>query len=466
MRKSSSALLFVFLSVFAFFCQAQSNYFSQDQFITIVRNYHPVCIQSEILVKQGENSIQREKGWLDPVIKASLDEKTFESKDYFRLINPSLVVPTWYGIDFKAGYDANTGVFLNPENTVPTDGLLYGGVSVPIGQGLFTDKRRTAIKQAQTFAESTLIEQRKILNDLFFEAIKSYWKWVEAWNEYIIYEQSVELAKTRFEAVKTSFKFGDKPAIDTLEAFIQIQNREVSKQQAFINYRNHTLELSNFLWYENNTPMLIGDNLQPPKLQELPFLRYKNIDTITDFIQNSSTQHPDFLLYEFKANLIAIEKALKVENLKPKLNLNYNFLTQTQGISFSPQNYKWGVDFNFPILLRKERAEVKLAELKLQDIKLEQNLKLLEIQNKIRGYYNEQQFLSEQTVLLRNIVTNYNRLLDGEKQKFNTGESSIFLVNSRENNLISAQLKLINSIAKYNISVAGVQWASGDLYRE
>ncbi|NNC62573.1 MAG: transporter, partial [Eudoraea sp.] len=47
----------------------------------------------------------------------------------------------------------------------------------------------------------------------------------------------------------------------------------------------------------------------------------------------------------------------------------------------------------------------------------------------------------EQNQLVYDIVTNYRTLLQGEERKFNFGESSLFLINSRESKLIDARLK-------------------------
>jgi outer membrane protein TolC len=54
--------------------------------------------------------------------------------------------------------------------------------------------------------------------------------------------------------------------------------------------------------------------------------------------------------------------------------------------------------------------------------------------------------------------------LQGEQQKFRAGESSLFLVNSRETNFIDAQVKLIELLGKFQIARVGVIWAAGELY--
>ena len=56
--------------------------------------------------------------------------------------------------------------------------------------------------------------------------------------------------------------------------------------------------------------------------------------------------------------------------------------------------------------------------------------------------------LDVQSGLASGIVTDYSRLLNAEERKFEIGESSIFLVNSRESKLIENRLKAIDIINK------------------
>ncbi|MBU3027576.1 hypothetical protein [Zobellia galactanivorans] len=49
--------------------------------------------------------------------------------------------------------------------------------------------------------------------------------------------------------------------------------------------------------------------------------------------------------------------------------------------------------------------------------------------------------LKKQNVLIDDVVFNYNTMVATEERKFGFGESSQFLVNSRESKLIDAELK-------------------------
>ena len=160
---------------------------------------------------------------------------------------------------------------------------------------------------------------------------------------------------------------------------------------------------------------------------------------------------------------------MKAEKIKPKLNLNYNFLSEPVGDNFlnnvSSQNYKWGIEFSLPIFLREQRGNLQLAKYKIENTTFGQRQKQLEIENKVLSYFNEHVALRKQVDIYRDAVSNYSSLLEGERIKFNIGESSLFLVNSRESSLIEARLKAIALVSKYNISSAGIDYASGRLYK-
>ncbi len=60
--------------------------------------------------------------------------------------------------------------------------------------------------------------------------------------------------------------------------------------------------------------------------------------------------------------------------------------------------------------------------------------------------------MEEQFEIQVQATLNYQLLYQAEKTLFNTGESSLFLVNTRELNWINAQVKMVELIAIYNYS--------------
>ena len=83
---------------------------------------------------------------------------------------------------------------------------------------------------------------------------------------------------------------------------------------------------------------------------------------------------------------------------------------------------------------------MQLAKFELQDVKFDLDLERVSLKNKIKAQQTEISSLEKQKQLIDNLVVDYNTMLTSEERLFTFGESSIFLINTRENNLVSAQL--------------------------
>ena len=461
-----------FILIFLLFIRAQTgigqedtSYVSFNMFMSIVKSNHPISKQGDLLLESGDANLRKAKGSFDPVLKSNYDKKQFDGKNYYQINSNSLQIPTPLGVEVKAGYDNTSGVFLNPENSLPANGLAYAGIAVPIGKGLLFDERRQAVKQAKVFERSTVLGRTLLLNQLIFDASKAYWDWYSAWNTYEIFDESVQLAEFRFRGVRESYIQGDVPAIDTLEAFILVQNRQLSRNSALIKMQNARIEASNFLWSEDNQPLQLVENSTPVEHEDVKIENPIDDNLLASLMLEIDQQHPKLQLYYNKLENLDFERRMKVEKVKPKLNLNYNILNQPVGgnpvENLSSNNYKWGFEFSMPILLRKGRGDLQLTKIKMDQTDLNKQQESLSIKNKIKAYEFEIDNLFTQITLFRNAVNNYQTLLNGEKRKFEEGESSLFLVNSRENSLINAEVKLIELLGKYQKAQAGLILALG-----
>ena len=87
----------------------------------------------------------------------------------------------------------------------------------------------------------------------------------------------------------------------------------------------------------------------------------------------------------------------------------------------------------------------------------------MQVETKVRSYYNELVALRQQLLLQENNYKNYKLLLQGEETRFKNGESSLFLVNSRENKTLEALQKLQELRNKYVKTFNSLQWAAGQL---
>lgn len=424
--------------------------FSDKQLYEIVLKNHPLVRQANLQPKFGEAEILGARGAFDPKAYTYSFQKNFNSEAYYNLLNLGLKVPTWYGVEVKSGFESNRGLYIDPQDKTPNSGLFYAGASLNLGKGLLIDQRRAELFKAKVYNESTQFEQKLQLNELIYESGYAYWNWFLSYHSMQIFNEAYDLAIERFNAVKRTEELGDRPEIDVVEAGLQVQNRESMLQNFKAEYFGSGYNLATYLWNDQVLPLELDSLTLPLKIDSVeneikPILSNQVIDS---FVFN----HPYLQITNFKIKSLEIDKKLKREQLKPELNIQYNFLNQpvqnNPFVNMSLNNYKWGLTFEMPILLRKERGDLAKTKLKLQEeqYNLENSKAYLEykIQNALVDYNNA----INQMQILEQTVKDSKRLLDAEKTMFESGESSLFLINARETAYIQAKLKWVESIAK------------------
>ena len=412
------------------------------EYLGYVKKYHPIARQAELQIGVGQANLMKARGGFDPKLQLDYDRKLFKGTEYYDRLNATFKVPTWFGIELKGNFEQNDGAFLNPAENVPLDGLYSAGVSVPVAQGFWINDRMATLKQAKLFREQTRADRDLAVNAILFEASNAYFDWLQAYRDRQVYENFLENARIRFEGIKKSALAGDLAAIDTVEAKIAMENRKLNLEQAKVSYFNKSLQLSNFLWLADNVPVELQEYVIPDiNLDE-------EIDTSLEIggapLDSFTLEnHPKLVSLGYKVDGLEVNKRLKANKLLPRIDLEYNFLTETPELinSFETDEYKGGVNISLPLFLRKERGDLKLAKFKLRDAQFEFDNAEVEIRNKIRAIYQELSSFDNQNQLIASIVSDYNTLLAAEERKFSFGESSLFLINSRESKLIEAELK-------------------------
>jgi outer membrane protein TolC len=412
------------------------------EYLGYVKKYHPIAKQAELALATGQANLMRARGGFDPKIEVNFDQKDFKGTTYYDKLNAAFKIPTWYGLELKGTFEQNEGTFLNPENNVPDDGLYSAGISFALGQGFWINERMATLKQAKLFREQSKADRDLLINQILYNASLAYFDWLQVHNEIEIFKNFYANAQIRFEGIRQSALAGEIAAIDTVEAKIVVQDRGLNLEQAKVRLMNKSLELSNFLWLNNNIPVELQSNVVPDKDLD------GDIDVAFEIMgmpldSFSIEKHPKLKSLNYKIEGLEVDKRYKANKLLPKIDLEYNFITETPELvnSLETQNYKGGINFQLPLFLRKERGDLKLAKFKLQDAQYELDNTQIELKNKIVAIYRELESFEIQNKLIADIVQNYEALLKAEERKFSFGESSIFLINARESKLIDSELK-------------------------
>jgi len=433
----------------------------QSDFFNLINQNHPIAKQANLLVKSAKAELLSSRGNFDPSINLSNEQKEFAGKSYYNYTNSELIIPTWFGIKIYSGIENNNGDYTDVELTRGTSS--YAGLSIPLLRDLLIDKRRASLKQSKLMVTQSEWEQKNILNNLILEASIAYSNWQKEYLNVKLFESALQSNKKRYELLKIAAINGDKSAIDTIEALSQLQNFQIQTQDAILKFYKTSFELNNFLWNENGQPIYLKPNVIP-EIDPF-FYNQLEIKKIDDWIIGISS-HPKLKSIEYKINGLKIDRHYKFQSILPQLNLKYNFLQKGydklnfESNSIMNNNFKLGISFSMPIPNRTSIGAIKNADFKIKSSTYEMNLIENNLQNKIQYYYTEVINIKTQIILSKANLENFKKLFEIEKTKFELGESTLFMINSRELKMIESNQKLIELNAKFKISLANLKNAS------
>ena len=423
---------------------AQTEHLSYTEFLEKVISEHPVVKQANLVSEIGDARVQTSRGGFDPRFVVDYKEKQYKGTEYYKLLDAQLQVPMWYGLKLKGNFEQNQGTYVNPQNKVPEAGLFQAGVILSLGEGLWINSRMAGLRKAQAYNAQSKAEQQLLVNDILLKASFSYFEWLQAHEKLAIFEDFLSNANQRYRGVKRGAETGDIAGIDTVEARLNIQERKLQMNQAAVELRKARLKLSTYLWSQDQ-PLLLQNGVAPVNtdvilgdlLAEIPELNFET--------------HPQLAFYRQKIKALQIEKRYRFNKLLPKVDVEYNFLSEEPENfeTFNADAYKAGLKVSMPLFLRKERGDLKIAEYELQDARLELNLKNNQLETKINALQQQLQAFLQQIDMSKQMVADTQTLLNAEVRKFNFGESSIFLINTRENKFIESRLKQLDIQIKF-----------------
>ena len=464
--KYLSAIVFSFCWLQSFYCPANDTLkvFTIKDFLYIVASNHPVVRQSNFLTEQARQEVRMARGFFDPKVSSVYYDKFYGGKQYYTNWMNELSVPLYVG-DVKVGYNRNEGPYVSSENYTDERGLTSVGYVLPIGNGLFTDERRTVLRQAQVMQQSTEAERVKMINKLLLEAVKDYWDWYYAYHQYQINIESLELVRFRLSAIRDRIEEGDLASIDSIEARVQEQWIYQACKQSELLFKNATITISNALWDPEGNPIMAYDLMPVDSFLTINAMMPDSLDRL---VMYAKANHPDIRKAELKINYFDLEYRLAVERLRPQLDVGAYWLQpgffESGDIgrsNYLSDNHMLKANFSYPLFLRKERAKYKLAKVKTAYARLDLQLSNRDVENQLLIQYNELNNYRELLVTQERLVYNLAKIREGEQIRYLIGESTLFVLNQRDQYLIKERIKYQELKAKFAKSLVYLQWSAG-----
>ena len=436
------------------------------QFQEQVAANHPVARQARLVGAQGRSAVTEAWGAFEPKLSLSLAQKTFRGQSYYSYLDAAIKIPTPIGTDLKLGFERAAGDRLSPDRYTPANGLLTLGLSVPLGQGLLTDERRTALAQARASRDIADAEQQSMTNKLLLDAAKTFGNWYVARRRAEIADDGVRLATFRFDAVVQRLRNGDSPAIDTLEASLEVQRRLVTRAEAENDLRTATLIVSGYLWDERGRAVDLAADARPV----LDGLADTATDTsrLASWLNAVSARHPDLRKAQGKLRAAEADRRLALQRLVPYAEASLSSIAARDrlGALTSQEqwsdNFKAAVDAQSPVLFLKERGKSAQSQQKVEFARWDRDATERELAYELRIALNDLVLLEKLLTVQRAMIRGVALLRDAEQTRYENGESTLLLVNLRERTVLDETTKLAALEGKIATARAALAVAAGD----
>ncbi len=427
---------------------------------------HPVATQARLVADQARAELRTAWGAFDPTMTASWDQKRFGGTDYYNYFDAALKIPLPIGADVTIAFDRTMGRYFNPDRRTASNGTFEAGISIPLGQRILTDERRNALQQARAARDAGDADRTAIVNKLLFSAAKDYGVWYESWRRRVIAQEGESLAEFRLQAVRRRVANGESAPIDTIEALLELQRREVTRFEAEAGFYIASLDVTSYLWDEAGRPAALPADAKPVLLG----IERVGIDStrLEQLLDLAARRNPDLLKVQARIKQAEAQRLFSTQALLPLAEAKLAGLgTNDSDDSFFDgerldNNYKAGLSIKSPLLFLKESGRFAASGQRLEFQRLERDRLRREVEFDARAaifdLFNLERLRQRQVANVRNATL----LRDAEQVRFENGESTLLILNIRERLVLDEAIKLAAVEAKVAGARAALAVATGD----
>ena len=429
---------------------------SLEGFLARVRATHPLAQQALEQRRQVAQDLRVARGGFDPSVSATWDLKRFNGIGYFDEFDARLTVPTPWGLDFKAGWELAAGEIINPERKTPGQGLFSAGVSLPIGPRLVTDERRTALRQAELADQGADADRDLAIARLLQGAARDWGSWWEGEARLRIAEEGVALAAFRLDAVRKRVIAGAGAAIDSVEALAEWERRRVLAIDARAARDAARLVVTGYLWGAQGEPIPLPATSAPAEMRLA-------VSRLT--LAGAIDRHPAVQQAQVRWLQADAQRRLALVSVIPSANVEVAGLgagRELGALDLSGEDYKAGVSARLPLLARREFGRLRSTEARAAQLRWERDRIRRDVALTVDRAAVELRGIEGQLEGQRRVIAGTEILLVAEQRRFETGASSLLIVNLRERALLDERLRLAQLEGRRAAALGALVVALGD----
>ncbi|MFT6105984.1 MAG: outer membrane protein TolC [Rickettsiales bacterium] len=453
--------LFLIIFIFSFQSLASDNkLYPQDILISVEKNYPEILVAKENII-YSEASIKEAKGEFDAFLSHNYYNRT--EGFYDGTSNESLIVKPMpmFNSEIYGGFRHSDGIFPIYEDKLITNsgGEYLVGIKASLLRNRAIDKDRGKVIEEELKRNISQHQLEKVKLEIKFNAMKHYYDWVQkGWKMKImkdIYQNNLK----QIEALKIRFNKGEISEIALIEGKQLLIRRKIDLQNFAADFQIASGKLS--IFYRSEDVMIVPDISSVPSESEI-----LNSTPINSFqMDRILAKNPKIQILKEQIKIQQNNIQLGKNSLNPQADLKLEFSNDEGNGSFAREEEEVVVklDFSIPLQTNKGKSSVRKAESKIKQLKHRLRLSEDGVEVEISNIFKNIENLKEVYELTKEQINIELAIYNGEKEKFKSGNSDLFMINQRENSLAQAKISAVKIKFMINMAYNDLRYLSLDI---
>ncbi|HHP7237377.1 TolC family protein [Longibacter sp.] len=439
-----------------------SSVLSLDDFLRMVLQESPEVRSIRLEDDRAAARVLEARGLFDPTFASGYEYKTQDENDKLNVLRSGLSVP--FNLPFSPNltmdYRRGLGSSIDPSVATSAFGETRVGLEVAPLVGWTTGKRGVKLEKVRLEPRRADARQSVRRNQLLLDATRAYLTWVEAQQVLTVNRELVDVAVERQTFISRRARIGEEAAIDSVEAELIVVSREGAVAAATQKAEQAAAKLAVFLWNPDGSPM--GFDFAAPDMPvegASPVLR-RDVPAEAEAMDRALRRRPELQEIDVKLQQTRIDERLARVGLRPDLKL------EAQAVSYDDTpmdvaDVKVGIKIDQSLFFRGDRSAVDEAEIEVRQTDLERLLTERKIEADVRSAVVGLREAQRRAEAAERRVQLARRLQRAEERRFDLGESTLFLLNQREQAFAEARVERIKARVAVRHARADLQWATG-----
>ncbi len=398
----------------------------------------------------AEADLLNQQGRFDLSLRTRLDTQNFGFYQNERFEIALEQPTTVWGSTLYSGYGVSHGRYPDYDGKALTNeaGQYRAGVRVPLARDRAIDNRRADLGKARIglrLADLSIDQQRLTILQT---ATRRYWDWIAAGRRLLIANTLLEVAMGRDAILQEAVGIGALPQFEQLDNQRIVLQRRSNVVEARRSLENSSIELSLFLRDGSGQPQLApAEKLLPgfPDPAEI------SDNQMLEDMNAALSRRPEVLRFIFQRNQVQLDRKLAENQRLPNIDLFAEYFREAGdgGVRRGPNDLRVGLIFDLPLQRRQATSRLRNAEARLGQIDQREIFQKDQVTADVRDAASAVRAAFERSTVVSEELAVTRRVEDAERLRFELGDSTLFVLNQREQATAEAAIREANALADY-----------------